>query len=388
MVATSPPPGGKSGRMYPSAGFEVRYQHAIVEGSSYEAGRLQGEFLKQAGRTLLSYEPPEPEETARHMQRLYDEYCPGLIEETQGVADSLGLSFEQALFCAAIGPPVPGCTHAVVLPAITADHHLYIARNYDMGLADADLRLCTTRIKGQASHLGFSDMCMGRLDGLNEHGLCVTLSAAWNRVPEDWTEPHGLHYAIAVRSALDRCKTIDEALDLWQRMPIGSNGKLLVANRYGAAALVEIAGHKRAVQRIGPNTGEQYLVSTNHFTLLDLSDHSPHSTRRYDALGAWLRENMGRIDGSGLKAFLDRDWATGVSSYSPEHRAGTLWSMVFDVTAGTVEIRFGPPPQDRWHSFLLDGPVGVTEYTALFPGEKVADEYIPAPSRGGKNGSD
>ena len=60
-----------------------------------------------------------------------------------------------------------------------------------------------------------------------------------------------------------------------------------------------------------------------------------------------------------------------MSSYSPEHRAGTLWSMVFDVTAGTAAIRFGPPPQDRWHSFSLTGPVGATEYTALFPGQSI-----------------
>ncbi len=373
MEATSP--GDQAGRMYPSAGFEIRYQHAIIAGTSYEAGRLQGEFLKQAGRTLISYEPPEPVETARCMQQIYDEYCPGLIEETQGIADSMGLPFEKALFCAAvgadIGPATRGCTHAVVLPSITADHHLYVARNYDMGLADADLRLCTTRIKGQACHLGFSDMCLGRLDGLNEHGLCMTLSATWNQVPEGWAEPHGLHFAIAVRSALDRCQTVEEALELWQRMPIGSNGKFLVADRRGTAALIEIAGRKRAIQRIGPDTGEQHLVAANHYTLLDLSDHSPHSTRRYDIFTAWLREHAGQIAGNGLKAFLDRDWATGVSSYSPEHRAGTLWSMVFDVTAGTIEIRFGPPPQDRWHSFRLDGPVGVAEYTALFPGQNV-----------------
>ncbi len=84
-------------------------------------------------------------------------------------------------------------------------------------------------------------------------------------------------------------------------------------------------------------------------------------------LASWLQENRGKIDQEGLKAFLDRDWATGVSSYSLEHRAGTLWSMVLDVTTGTIEIRFGPPPHNGWHSFTLDGPVGASEYRARFP---------------------
>jgi len=351
---------------------ETRYQHAIIEGCPYEAGRLQGEFLKQAGRTLISYEPPEPEQMAQEMRQLYEEHSPGLIEEVQGLADSLGLPFEKALFCACIGLAVQGCTHAVALPAITANHHLLVARNYEMGLADTDLRLCTTRIEGQAAHLGFTDMCVGRLDGFNEHGLCVTLSNVWDPIPEAWREPHGLHYAFAVRAALERCKTVDEAVDLWHHMPIGNNGNLLAADRSGKAVLVEIAGRKRAVKGIDPGTNGQCLVSTNHFTLHDLSERtghvpSAHSTRRYDLLASWLHENRGEIDQEGLKAFLDRDWATGVSSYSPEHRMGTLWSMVFDVTAGAVEIRFGPPPYNGWHSFTLDGPVGFVEYEARFP---------------------
>jgi predicted choloylglycine hydrolase len=167
----------EEGRWLPSEHvFEVRYEHAIIEGSSYEAGHLHGEFLKQIGRTLISYEPPAPEQAAREMRQLYDEYCPGLIEEVQGVADGLGLSFEKALFCACIGPAGRGCTHAVALPAITANHHLLVARNYDIGLSDADLCLCTTRIEGRLSHLGFSDMCLGRLEGINQYGLCVTHS--------------------------------------------------------------------------------------------------------------------------------------------------------------------------------------------------------------------
>ena len=351
---------------------KVKYQHTIVEGTSYKAGWLQGEFLKQVGRTLISYEPPELEQTAREMRQLYGEYCPGLTEEIQGVADSLGLPFEKALFCAVIGPAVQGCTHAVALPGITANHHLLVARNYDLALADADLRLCTTRIEGRLSHLGFSDMSYGRLEGINQHGLCVTLSNVWEDIPGDWREPHGLHYAVAVRAALEQCKNLDEAVDLWQRMPIGNVGTFLVADQTGSAACIEIAGWNRAVKRIGSNTEEQYLVATNHFILLafpDPAEHVPnaHSTRRYDVLTSWLQENRGQITVDGFKSFLDRDWATGVSSYSPEHKAGTLWSMVFDVTAGTVEIRFGPPPYNEWHSFALGGSVSVREYEAEFP---------------------
>ena len=78
MEAKSPPQNDRT------TGFEVRYQHAIVEGARYEAGRLQGEFLKQANRALISYEPPEPVETADRMRRLYDEHCPGRSRRSRG----------------------------------------------------------------------------------------------------------------------------------------------------------------------------------------------------------------------------------------------------------------------------------------------------------------
>lgn len=350
----------------------LRYQHDIIEGKPYHAGRLQGEFLKQAGRALISYEPPEPEQTAREMRRLVDEYCPGLTEEIQGVADSLALPFERALFCATLSPAAQGCTHAVALPGITADHHLLVARNYDMGIADTDLRLCTTRIEGRFRHLGFSDMCFGRLDGINEHGLCVTLSNTWDRIPEEWREPQGLHYAFAVRAALEQSKCVDEAVDLWQRMPIGSDGTLLAADSSGNAARVEIAGRKRGTMHISADTSMQMMVAANHLILQSWSNPSehipsPHSTQRVDRFTSWMQENHGHITGTEFKAFLDRDWTTGVSSFSAQHNAGTLWSMVFDVMTRSVEIRFGPPPQPAWHSFSLTGSVGSNEYTAVLP---------------------
>jgi hypothetical protein len=119
-------------------------------------------------------------------------------------------------------------------------------------------------------------------------------------------------------------------------------------------------------------------------TTAPLSDHQgSFQVRCQHAIIAGAPYEVGRIDGNGLRAFLDRGWATGVSSYSPEHRAGTLWSMVLDVTAGTAAIRFGPPPQDRWHPFSLAGPAGATEYPARFP-----NHSIQFPSPGGENGSD
>ena len=195
---------------------------------------------------------------------------PGPTDEIQGVADSLALPFEKALFCAAIGATIGAAGGAeigpatlqdvpmpVALPAITADHLLYVARNYDMGLADADLRLCTTRIQGRLDHLGFSDMLSGPARR-PERARAV-------RDPLRRVEPDARRLARAPWAPLcyrraQRPRSLpdlEEAIDLWQRMPIGSTGIFLVADRLSAAALIQIAGRRRAVRRIGPATDQQ-----------------------------------------------------------------------------------------------------------------------------------
>ena len=351
--------------------FEVMcYHHEIMEGTSYEVGKMQGEYLKKTGRGVFSYNPPEADKAFKETQQLYEEFCPGLNDEIQGVADGLGVPPEKVMFCAVV---THGCSHMAVLPSITEDNHIYVARSYDFNPGEADLRLCTTRVKGKAHHLGFSELLYGRNDGVNEYGLCVTMSGSWGGVPEELKLARGFHYAIGIRTLLDNCRTTNEAVELLQRIPIGGAVNIIVADKSGTAALVEIAGRKRVMKVISADTPEQYLISTNHYNLLDISTQSDmlmHSTARYKAAESWLKANVDGINKETLRTFLAKVYPEGFCGYSYEYRMGTLWSLVLDVSEGTVEIRFGPPPYNGWHLFTLDGPVGVREYMAMFPRKK------------------
>ena len=346
--------------------FEIiHYHHEIMVGTSYEVGKMQGEFLKETGWGVFSYEPPESGKAFRETQQLYDEFCPGLNDEIQGIADGLGLPPEKVTFCAVV---THGCSHMTVLPSMTEGKHVYVARSYEFSPGDADLRLCTARVKGKAAHIGFSELLCGRNDGVNKYGLCVTMSGSWGGVPEESKMARGFHYAIGIRALLDNCRTTNEAVDFLQHIPIGSAVNIIVADKAGSAALVEIAGRKRATKTISSDTPEQYLISTNKYNLLDIPIQSQeaiqNTTIRYDAAERWLKANAGRISKEALRGFLTKEY--------PEGFCGdvTLWSMVFDASDGTVEIRFGPPPYNGWHFFTLDGPVGMREYMAVFPGKK------------------
>ena len=347
--------------------FEIiRYHHEIMEGTSYEVGKMQGEFLKETGRGVFSYEPPESSKAFKETQQLYDEFCPGLNNEIQGIADGLGLPPEKVTFCAVV---THRCSHMTVLPSITEDNHVYVARSYEFNPGESDLRLCTTRVKGKADHIGFSELLCGRNDGINSYGLCVTMSGSWGGVPQEYKEARGFHYAIGIRAVLDNCRTTSEAVELLQRLPITCAVNIIVADRSGTAALVEVSGRKRATKTISNDTREQYLISTNKYNLLDIPLQSQEAIQntitRYDAAERWLKANAGKISKEALRGFLSKVYPEGFCGYG-----ATLWTLVLDASEGTIEVRFGSPPYNGWHFFTLDGPVGAREYMAMFPGKK------------------
>jgi hypothetical protein len=355
---------------------------------------MQGELLKKDEERMRYLDTPPPfltkysEAEASRALRFFDKWCPGVADEIQGTVDSLGISITDVAFLGGkskangtsaipIREDSPAkkrashCSHLAVLPSISEDRHTHVGRNMDFHPADSDLRLCTTRIQGKASHIGFSDMIFGRVDGMNEHGLCVTTS---NGPPGGKPEPViGVPFFVAVRAVLDSCRTVDEALDVIGEMPIAWSTNIIVADRRGEAALIEIAYAQRATKRIGPGTRGQSLCATNHHTLPAMMPYGArrmrHSVVRHRTVVSRLQDAAPGIGGDSIKAILGERMPEGVCCQHYSGWLGTLWSMVFDVTDGHVEICFGAPCSSRnvWRSFGLQGTVGSTEYAAHLP---------------------
>jgi len=348
---------------------EVKFVHTVFEGASYEVGRMLGETLKQTGRALKSYDPPEPEQTEKEMRELYQRHCPGLVDEIQGVADCLEVPFQQALFCASVvSPDVQHCSHAAILPSLTANGHTYVARVYDFFLYDSDLHLSTVRAQGNYAHLGFAELLSGRNDGINSRGLSVSMSSSVDRIPQRMKRKGGLHYAFAVRAMLDHCANVNEALDYLHQTPVGSPVTFVIADRSGKAALVENAGKQSAMKRIDASTEEQFIAATNHFTILETQRHHPTSVVRYDALRTFIKDRAPSISKQDLLAYLDEQYPVGICGYIPKMQLGSLWQWVYDLDEGCATIRFGPPPYNQaWQAFTLDEPIGMREFPAVFP---------------------
>jgi len=171
------------------------------------------------------------------LQSFYEENCPGITDEIQGLADSLGVGPEKLQI---YNPPVyqPGnCSQIAVLSSSTRDKHVYVGRSYEYHHEMNDFRLCTVRIKGKVKHMSFSEYLLGRDDGMNSHGLCVTFAGCgiFKREPTR----RGFNFFLVVRTLLDNCRTVDEAVEHLEKMPVSGYWSFLVTDKSNNVTLAQ-----------------------------------------------------------------------------------------------------------------------------------------------------
>ena len=353
---------------------QLKFEHIVMQGTHYEIGQFRGETIKKYADELAFFTSPLKGEEflsvaeVNKIMKVYDEFCPGLNQEILGFADSLGIEQEKVVYYANSFGTSCNCSQMVVLPTITKNHHTYVARSYEYFIYD-ELRLCTTRVTGKAAHIGFSLFLFGRFDGINEHGLCVTMSAS---TPGKLPESKGCTFWVVIRSLLDNCKDVSDALQLIKSMPISANTNFLLADKSGQAVLVEVACFNGKT-KIGIKNSNEYLVSTNHYTTDDTIPYTVNkmwqSVKRYNIMHSAIKDNVQNIDKDTLKNILSKKMPNGVCCHQFDDGLGTLRSMLFDVTNQAVDICFGPPSINKWKSFGFNDAVGTRQYSANYYNE-------------------
>ncbi|MDD5263729.1 MAG: C45 family autoproteolytic acyltransferase/hydrolase [Candidatus Bipolaricaulis sp.] len=384
----------------------LAFRHDVIEGPPYEAGDWQGRAMAGAEwRGAFSAGPPDmkhytPEE-GRTALRVVERHCPGIAEEIRGASDATGIPIEKMTFLGAChvvdGKRTPtlwsnegvspdratsgGCSHFHLPRKLSPEGHVRLGVNYDCHPMMQELRLCTTRIEGKASHVSFSDTVFGRVSGLNEYGLGLTSSRG---SPLSRVQVAGLPYCIVSRILLDRCRSVSEALGVLDELPIAWYSNYILADRSGEAALVEIACSKRAVRRFASG-GAPALFATNHFVLPEMNAYSELRMQQSVRRREFLRKRLEQAEEPIARPhdLLGAPYPDGLCMSYYDDGLGTLDSLVLDLDALTADVSFGPPSLNSWHAFDLNTPAGSTLYTATI-------ETKPAPpgfwKRGGARG--
>ena len=192
------------------------------------------------------------------------------------------------------------------------------------------------------------------VDGMNEKGLCTSIMAIPKQASQQETEKHDVGTTIIMRLWLDRCASVDEALEILETVDVrhdaavGSGYHYMVADASGDCAVVEFDkedGWKTMIVRKADDAN--YMLVTNHLlsekyytTEPNPAVGNPHSKSwwRYETAGAFLSAHDGTLTLEEAQECLaqvhwkDLVWENGTVE-------DTQYSNVYDQSALTLSLR-------------------------------------------------
>lgn len=355
-------------------------QFAFLQGSSYEIGQQQaGEFQNNPfAKSLFFTEKLISNNTYFEMKAQIEQYCPGLNKELEGFAEGFGYAPEQLNFYQNAWLIPGGCSLGAILPGKMADGKTYVLRNYDLSPNISDMRLCTTNVEGKYTHTGFSVSTFGRSEGLNDKGLCVAFASCGMPIGNyPGMRPPvvpGLQFMVIVRTLLENCKNVEEAIYTVNNMPIGTNMNLLIADASGDAALIGTYDGVREIKRAELD----YLIATNHGLFPTIQEKEPgkleHSQLRYDILEKKCKEN-GKRSIDEIQELLLTEFPKGLAVHNYKEGFGTVHSILFNLTDLQLEFSFGSPLQNQVNKIGVGDNFAKTQIPVEFCNKSYGTEF-------------
>jgi Acyl-coenzyme A:6-aminopenicillanic acid acyl-transferase len=331
-----------------------------VAGSHREVGRAVGSATARVLRGSVAFDEQIPAGRTRDEQlALAARYrdathaaTPWLVEEIDGAAECSGVD-PLALFAASIeeiwsvrpsqaaaGVVVDGrCSDLVAGPPATADGHLWVGHNNDLGAASRDEIVAVEwRVPGEpvVFSLGIGPWISV---GWNAAGLSLTGNEL---SPND--EVVGVPRLLMVREQLT-ARSIDEAVSMALRPDRASSYNTVFATPDGQVTNVEGSATDAELEGVGERGT---YAHTNHYACARMAPYEgdPEYARRSAVRLARGRELLddaepGSIDGAWMRAALsDHETSPALCRHlEADSRVATAFWCVADVTAG--EIAYG-----------------------------------------------
>lgn len=364
------------------------YQYLKVSGSAYEVGRQLGRMLKDNSALIEDLTHPFMGqnglvgEELQKIQNVFEEYCPGTNEEIRGFADEVGANYGDIVYYFAYLRPMEcNCSLVAVTPELTQSGTGMMARNYEFGWDDSSI-LIETQIENQYRQIGFGCQVFGRFDGMNEHGLCIATAAGVINPPYD---QEGFVFPVIVRAILNQCKTVEEAIKVFEKMKIADYRNIMIMDAKGDSVLIEATAHDFEVIKAGRNETKKLLYATNHFESEKLAARKyycpKNSLLRYDAVEQSLQkkrvEHGLKISEDDVKELLTQSLPSGVYCNYYEDGMGTMWSILFHPEQKKIEVCFGGSNQNQWKVYDFNEKVKneIQKYNFMLQSEIAPDGF-------------
>jgi hypothetical protein len=178
-------------------------------------------------------------------------------------------------------------------------------------------------------------------DGLNERGVAVGMMAVSRARDGNDEERVTISSLNAIRLVLDYAGSVEEAIDLLSayRVDFGDGPPLhyLIADAAGHSAVIEyVDGEMTVLHNETP-----WQVSTNFVIAQEKPEGADSRCWRYNAAYETLEKAVGAMSGAEAMALL-----------AEVSQANTMWSVVYDLADGEIEVAVGRE-YDRIRAFRL-----------------------------------
>lgn len=194
------------------------------------------------------------------------------------------------------------------------------------------------------------------MDGINEKGLACGILEIKSKATKQNTGKKPIITTVALRAVLDKCASVDEAIDLFASYDMHDslfiNYHYQLADAEGNSAIIEYVDNKMHVIR--QKKEEENLVLTNYFLTPGGDNHDGRGYDRYEKIEKTLAETDGIITEDNAMKLLS-EVTLNYQHKTLKHQVITLWSSVYNCNEKTMLMCAGMDYSKKY-GFSLDKP--------------------------------
>lgn len=209
------------------------------------------------------------------------------------------------------------------------------------------------------------------LDGINEKGLSIGVLQVKAKTTRQNTGKKKILTTLAIRAILDKCATVDEAIELLNNYDmvdmLNCNYHFLISDATGKSVVVEYVNNE---MRVVPQEEDRTLAVTNFYLSKDGKDRKPEGIERYKKVKEELKKCKGicsEMDAMKILNSVHFDYKHEIFPW----RIITLWSCVFNCAKRTLtfvsHLKYGKvyliSPTKPCEVEVLEQKAEISEYT-------------------------
>lgn len=248
-------------------------------------------------------------------------YMPEFVSVWEDLLKLTGADDEMArmlsLYCPT--PYVTGCSQAVWVR-----YSPVLVRNYDYSPVLFEGRIQKSKWF-DTEVIATTDCLWGALDGMNEHGLSVSLAFGGSDVVGE-----GFGIPLILKYVLEFCQTTREAIELLKRIPTNMAYNITLVDSFFDVATVELSP-------IEPPNVLPVPIAVNHQGEMDIGSYAlfSKSYERRQAIIDRLYDPLVSIE-----AFIEVFAYAPLYSTNYDKNFGTLYTAVYNPTLKAMEYRW------------------------------------------------